>query len=358
MKTDFAKHYFNPKAPGSFAGIQSFENALKDKKIKFNSKDVKKWLLDQSEYTLHKPIRKKFPRNRIIVYGIDDTFQADLIDLQNISDQNDNFKYLLCVIDVFSKRAWVFPLKNKTGQSIIDSFKIIFQKNIPKRIHTDDGQEFINKACQAYFKKLDINFYTLKSEMKASIVERFNRTIKEKMWRYFTHANDKRYIDVLDDIVSSYNNSYHRSIKMKPSQVNKKNQDKVFLNLYGFDPNKIDDSNYKQIKINFKVGDKVRISKYKNIFAKGYTPNWTEEIFEIDKILYRDQPVYIIKDYDGEIIKGVFYDKELQKVLKTDNSYEIIILDTRKRKGRTEYLVKWKGYPDKFNKWVDQSDLG
>lgn len=356
LSMNFKKHYFDPKQPGSFSGLHSFYKALREKdKISYSY--IKKWLTNQDEYTLHKPIRKKFTRNRIIVYGINDTFQADLIDLQKISKQNKGNRYLLSVIDIFSKHAWVIPVKNKKGQTILDAFKKIFKENIPKRIHSDDGQEFINKSSQQYFKKLGIKFYTLKSEMKASIVERFNRTLKEKMWRLFTKNKNYKYINVLNDLVHSYNNSYHRMIKMKPSEVNLNNEDKVFLNLYGFDPKKGHDSDYTQIKINFCVGDLVRLSKNKNIFEKGYTPNWTREIFEVEQILYRNPPVYIVKDSQGEIIKGVFYQQELQKVYDAHESIKASIVKTRKNKGQIEYLVKKRGYPKSFVKWVDQNEI-
>ena len=152
------KLYYNPTQPGSYSGFSSFEIY-----IDIPKGIVKNWLLDQDTYNLHRPIRKKFKRNRIIVSGIDDTWQADLIDLQNFSKENNGFKYLLTVIDVFSKYAWVFPIQNKTNKAIISSFQKIFQKRRPKKIHTDQGQEFVGKECQKFFKDHGISFYTLNS---------------------------------------------------------------------------------------------------------------------------------------------------------------------------------------------------
>lgn len=343
------KLYYDPKNPGSFSGIQGFKRTLKDK---ISNKDLKKWFMDQDTYTLHKPLKKKFTRNRIVVYGIDNTWQADLIDLRDLSSINSGFNYLLTVIDVFSKFAWAIPLKNKTNKTIIEAFKKIFSsKRIPNRIHTDKGSEFIGKVCQQYLKKNKVHFYILNSEMKASIIERFNRTLKEKMWRYFTKLRKKKYIDVIDDLVYSYNHSYHRSIKMRPIDVNKQNEDKVFLNLYGIKSLDI-------VAPKFKVGDKVRISKNKYLFDKGYTPNWTQELFIISEVIIRDIPVYKIKDLANEEIKGVFYEPELQKVTKTDEVFLVEeILKKRKTKRGVEVLIKWLGYPDKFNSWVLESDV-
>ena len=178
------KLYYDPKQPGSYSGYYGFRKTLRDEKIK--NKKLKEWLMDQETYTLHRPLRKKFKRNRIVVYGKDNTWQADLIDLQDLASINSNYKYLLTVIDVFSKYAWVVPLKNKTNKIVIEAFKKIFKNRKPERLHTDQGQEFLGKECQKYLKNEKVSFYILNSEMKASIVERFNRTLKEKMWRYFT----------------------------------------------------------------------------------------------------------------------------------------------------------------------------
>jgi len=168
------------------------------------------------------------------------------------------------------------------------------------------------------------------------------------MWRYFTHASTQRYLDVLPALVESYNNSYHRSIKMAPNQVTRHNEADVRKRLY---PTK---ASYRP-RWKFSVGDQVRLCQARRAFKKGYLPNWTEEIFVINTRYATDPPTYAIKDYDGEIIAGKFYAEELQKVVKEkDDSYKVEeIIKTRKRGGKTEYFVKWVGYPAKFNSWVD-----
>lgn len=346
------KNYTNPKFPGSFSGLNSFYRSNPNiKKSK-----IKDWALSQESYTLHKPKIKKFKRNQTIVSGINDTFQADLIDMKKLSDVNDDYVFLLTVICVFSKYAWIIPLKNKKSSTVIEAFKQIFDERQPLRLHTDQGSEFINNECKTYLKKLNIKLYFINSEMKAAIVERFNRTIKEKMWRYFTYAKTYKYINILDDLVHSYNNSYHRSIKTKPILVNKKNEKQIWLNLYGF--NKNDLPSVSKIKLKFKNGDIVRISKTKSTFEKGYTKNWSIEIFEIIKCNLKDPPTYTLKDLNDEIIEGVFYEKELQKVYKLDDVFQIDqVLKKRTIRGKKQIYVSWIGYNKNFNSWIDENNL-
>lgn len=357
---EFYDLYYNTAEPGSFSGLNSFINAYKNKhrlkRIPKKLRDqIKSWFLNQDTYTLHKPKRKNYKRNRIYAMGIDDTWQADLVDVSKIDDENDEYKYILTCIDVFSKFAWAIPLKNKSTRPVISAFTTIFKDRVPKKLHCDQGNEFVNAACQKFLVSKEIKFYYLNSEMKASIIERFNRTLKEKMWRYFTYTDSKRYIDVLDQIVNSYNNSYHRSIKMKPVDVNKENENKVWINLYSFDRKKYIPLENRKWQIKFKVNDKVRISLNKKIFEKGYTPNWSQEIFIVNKVILRDKPVYQLRDLNNTIIKGVFYEEELQEITKTDEIYQISeVLKTRKYKGKTQYFVSWKGYPKEFNSWVTE----
>ncbi|GFT24568.1 putative uncharacterized transposon-derived protein F54H12.3 [Trichonephila clavipes] len=333
--------YRVPEHAGSFGGIDAVHRSLKGK---VSRKDIKNWLQTKESYTLHKPVRKKIDTNRVIVGRINQQFQADLVDMQSLSSFNDGYKYLLTCIDVLSKYAWAMPLKNKKSESIVSAFKKIFSERIPKKLQTDAGKEFVNVVFQKYLKKMKVGFFTTNNKAKASIVERFNRTLKTKMWKYFTEMNTKCYIDVLGKLVYSYNHTWHRSIRMEPSSVSEGNQTQVWLTLYG--------QSLKESKSIFKVGDTVRISREKLNFEKGYTQNWTREIFTIHQILSRNPIVYRVKDLSGEIIQGTFYPQELQKV--SDSGFYPVekVIRTRKRNGKSEYLVKFQGYPDKFNAWV------
>ena len=302
--------YTNPSQPGSFSGLESFYRALTQNEKKAIPKSkIKKWLQGQESYTFHYPRKSRFKRNQIIVGGIDKTWQADLADFQNVSKDNDGFRYVLVVIDVFSKFVWVELLKNKTAQIVLDAFSNVLIKSNrkPKQLQSDDGKEFVNHKLKKFLDSNDINFYTVKSENKACIVERVIRTLKEKIYRYFTYTKSKKYIDIIDDIVSSYNATYHRTIKMAPNQVNFSNEQNIWEKVYIF-------NNNKPLKFNFKVGDQVRLSKVKEVFSKGYVKKWTREIFIITKQVPRYPPVYKVKDLKSEEIEGVFYEEEIQKI--------------------------------------------
>nr|DAC81388.1 TPA_asm: integrase [Parasteatoda house spider adintovirus] len=286
-----------------------------------------------------------------MVSGMSIQFQADIADLKGIVNFNDDYRYILTCIDVFSKYAWAFPLKRKDSSSIISSFKEIFKERKPIKLQTDQGKEFLNKNFQSYLKKAGVHFFFTFNHTKSSIVERFNRTLKTKLWKYFTAKNTFRYIDVLEDIMKSYNNTYHTSIKMEPAKVTKENEKQVFNNLYQNLPNQ------KRYKCTFKIGEAVRISKSKMVFEKGYENNWSEEIFIINHCISRIPPVYKIKDLMGEEIKGTFYTQELQRVILPETFPVEKILKKRFHENKLEYLVKFKGYPSKFNAWLPSNDL-
>lgn len=338
--------YYNTKRSGSFGGVKPLTDNVKP-----NSKRVKKWLSFQDTYTLHKPIRRKFSRRKTIVAGIGEQYQADLIDVRHLKRENDNFNYILTCIDVFSKVAFAIPLKNKTSASIIQAFKDIFSlRDKPRVIQTDKGSEFTNSIVQNYFRNLGVrHFVSENDDIKASIVERFNRTLKERLWRYFTYRNSRRYLEVLPDLVDSYNNTYHRSIKLKPSEVNYQNQEQVWQRLYG------QPSSTKQKS---QVGDRVRVSATKVQFSKGYLPSWSEELFTISRTLRTSPITYVLKDDNGEELKGSFYQQELQKVgEKSLYRIETVLRTRRGSRGRKEVLVKWWGYPESFNSWIPQHQL-
>jgi Integrase core domain len=301
---------------------------------------------------LHKPVKRKFQRRRVIAYDIDDVWSSDLVEMQEWSKQNNGFRYMLNVVDVFSKYAWSVPMKDKTGITTVNAFKQIIEisKRKPKHIWVDKGKEFYNRHMDEWLNQNNIIRYSTFGEHKSAVVERFNRTLKEKMWKRFTAENTRNWIKMLDKLMATYNNTVHSTIKMTPVEASKrKNEDKVRC------------IHYQAIKMDvnkskFNVGNKVRISRTKALFEKGYLPNWSEEIFEIMEVKHTSPFTYILKDIAGEVIAGSFYSDELQKTNQEIFRIEKVI---RKKKinGINHGLIKWLGYNNKFNEWKPLSEI-
>jgi hypothetical protein len=352
--------YSNVSNPASFGGINKLYIQAQKLFPTLTRKYVQNWLKRINSYTLHKPVRHKVKRNKILIQRINEQWEADLVDMQMFSKTNNGFKYILTVIDSFSKKLYVFALKNKNQFSIIKAFKKLFKNVKPEKLRTDRGLEFNNNVFKSFLKKNDVIYFTSNdSKIKCAIVERVNRTLKEKMFRYFTHNGTRKYIDILDDLVSSYNNSYHRSIKMSPSEVDESNEKIVLKNLYGTTSFKdIILPNLTQLN-SMKLNDNLRI-KYdlnKN-FDKSYYPLWTDRTYNIRSIIDRPIKTFQLQSADDEI-DGSFYGQELQKVADEDSlNYRIEkVIEKRKRNRNIEYLVKWIGYPVKYNQWIPEKML-
>ena len=336
------QRYYNQKLVGSYGGVAALRRVV-------SGQDVERRLSEQDTYTLHKPVRRRFKRRCVVVGGPNQQWQADLVDVSRLKKTNDGTAFLLTVIDVFSKRAWCIPLKNKSALSLVAAFAPLLGNKAPITLQTDKGSEFLNRALQKLLKEYGVHhFATRNEETKASIVERFNRTLKTRMWRYFTKIQSVRYIVVLHDFVRSYNNTFHRAIGMAPSEVNATNQEEVWQRLYGHESVGIP---------KYRVGDCVRISKAKRQFKKGYMANWTEELFTNVDTHRSEPPVYRLADWHGERLAGTFYEPELQKVVVSkDKTYRIEEI-LRWRNKRREAFVKWFGWPAAFNSWIDAKTL-
>ena len=282
--------FFDKKSSGSGASETSRANGMSE------VSNVK--LADE----LHKPVIKKLSKRKVYSSFKDNIWGVDLADMQLLSRQNKGIKYLLCVIDLFSKYAFVVPLKDKKGASIVKGFeKIVNQSGRrPNKIWVDQGSEFYNKVFKNWLKNKEIEMYSTYNEGKSVVAERFIRALKNKLYKHMTAIGKNVYWNVLNDVVEKYNNTINRSIGMKPKDV-KSDKEAVY----------VAESSEKRAR--FSVGDRVRISKFKNIFAKGYTPNWSKEIFVVNKIKNTVPWTYELKDLNGEDIIGSFYDRELQK---------------------------------------------
>ena len=329
-----------PDSYGSYTGLK--------RQSKKSDKEIYDYLSRQDAYTMHKEVKRKFPRRKTFSKGIDDLWQIDLADLSSLASYNDNYRYLLTCIDVFSKFGRVEPLKSKNAAEVAEAFSRMVTARAPIYLQSDKGTEFLNATFRKLTEDRDIVHYTSENDdIKCAVVERWNRTLLGKLFKYMTHMNTHRYIDVLQDAVKSYNASFHRSIGMAPNEVSHENEDRVRSRLF---PPK----SKKKPRWKLEIGDVVRIAYTRGrIREKGYAKRWTEELFKVKQRFPTQPPTYGITDYVGEAIKGKFYAQELQKVADKGTFKIEKIIKTRRRGKKTEYFVKWVGYPEKFNSWVE-----
>lgn len=307
--------------------------------------NVKQKVVDE----LHKPARKNFKRRRVIIKGLNDLFQADLVEMIPYANDNKGYRYILVVINAFSKYVWAYPVKRKTGQAVTDAMKKVLSslKTTPNHMQTDMGKEFYNKEFQELMRKFNINHYSTFSNLKSSIVERCNRTLKNIMWKQFSMQGSYKWLQLLPKIVNQYNSKKHRTTGFKPKDVNASNARQILQNAYSH-PKTVDPKKQK-----FAVGDHVRISKYRAAFSKGYTPTWSNEIFTIVKVRLTNPTTYILQDETREEIKGGFYEFELQKTKHPDT----FLVEKVIRKKGDQLLVKWLGFDSKHNSWISKNDI-
>ena len=287
---------------------------------------------------VHRQSRKPKEYRKVEVSDVNDIWSMDLVEMQNFEKENKGYKYLLTCIDLFSRYAWVEPLKNKTGVEVMNAIKRIFESANakPNKIWVDEGSEFYNKDVKGFLKNIEL--YSTYGKAKASIIERFNRTFKGMMYKTFTIHMNHKWVKILNDLILLYNNKKHRGIgNMTPNEI------------YTKKPTKIQnvDANKKMKKLKFKIGDRVRISYSKAVFDKGYYPNYTDELYKIKAIKSKIPPMYSIEDSTGEEIKGSFYESEMVKTQQKEDVYLIEkVIETKKINGKKMALVKWLGYKE------------
>ena len=350
--------YNDPANPAGFAGINQLwiEAKKKDKNIK--KKDVIEYLEGHRTYTIHRPRRVRFKRSRTMPAGYMTDVQCDLADFQKLSRQNNGYNYALVAIDVLSKRVFAEPVRTKKGKDMIQAFESILERMEmhPHRVFSDKGTEFTCKEMTEFFKGKDIEKFTPNSStVKASLAERCIRNIKQRLYRYMSEKHTLKWAEAIHKIVDAINHSKCRAIGgLRPIDISFNNARKIREKIYG----RIG-SNINRKKTRFQKNDFVRMSRNKNVFAKGYLPNYSDEILQVDLVKNRANPNrYRVKDEKGEHFEGYFYPEELTKVRKDENtSYRIekIISKRKKKDGKKEYLVKFFDYPNP--EWIDESQF-
>lgn len=365
--------WYNPRHPGSFAGPSKLYQVVKrEGKYDIGLGKIKKFLQNQDAYSLQKKVKRRgMRRRRVVVQGIDYQWEADLADVQNLAEYNDNVKFLLVIVDVFSRFLWVRPLKDRKAKSVIEAFKDLLQgPRRPKAIRTDKGSEFYNRYLQQYLRDQHIKIFYALNETKANFAERYIQTLKKRLYRYFTHLQKHKYLNILQDVVQSINDTPNRSLNGRtPASVTPENEDEVRLDAYlarekkkkALVP-KVKKSPFlkKRQRFVFKIGDQVRITHLRRTFQRDYDQTYSEEIFVVsDRFVSQGIHIYKLKDMMDDPIRGTFYASELQKVTKDAQAIWRIekILRKRKVRGKEEVLVRWLGWPKKFDSWISKSDI-
>jgi len=358
---DLKQNYNTAGHPIAFSGINSIYNYYKGILDLEKIKDV---LSSIETYTLHREFHKE-QRNPSYSHFKRYQFQADLVDFQKYSKSNDGVNYLLTVIDTFTRYAFVRPLQSKHAEKVVNAFVSIFEESItlPKILTFDRGSEFTNNYFKEFCRLNNIDVRMADSSSHAPFVERFNRTFQSLVYKHMSQFETERYLDMKDDkgnsipvlsnLVKTYNNRKHRSIGVTPFEA--ENNPNVHLDM------RLKMSKYyesvKRKPVKFNIGDKVRIAKLKGKFSRGYQESANAEIFKIYEIKRKKIPMYILSNFNGtEIIKGAFYSFELTKV--TGDVYRVEkVIRTRKRNGKTEHYVKWKGFDDSHNSWIEADNI-
>lgn len=296
---------------------------------------------------LHRKTIKKFKRRRTIIKGLDDLWQADLAIMTNQIKNNRGYGLILVVIDCFSKYMWTVPLKSKSGAEVSAAMKkILMQGRVPKNLQTDQGREFYNSTFAQLMNQYKINHYSTFSVIKAAIVERVVRTLKERLFKHFSMTGSFKWVDVISKITDEYNDTKHSTIQTKPKNVTVKNEKLILQTYYNV-------LKQADLKNKFAVGDLVRISKEKYLFDKGYTPKWTTELFRIVKVCLTNPTTYLLEDLRQNPLRGGFYAQELQKTKQPD---VYLVEKILRRKGSKVY-IKWLGLDNSHNSWEEKKNI-
>ena len=315
---NYLSHLYTELGSGaSFGGAdQLFKTVKKENKYDISRRQVNEFLAKLDSYTLHKGARKKFKTQPVIVGGLFELHQADLMDMVSITAHNKGLRYILIVIDCFSRMAWAEPLKTKNASDMLGAFEKIYKRALtPEKLTSDKGSEFLNATVQHFFSAHDITYIPTHGLAKAQFVERLIRSLKSLLWRYFTFNKTYKFYDIIQKLMEENNNRYHTSIHMSPRDVNDANEKDVFNTLYGH----MEHGEYEKQTPKYAMGDLVRISKWKHAFKKSYEENYTHEVFRIRDVLRGPLVQYRLYDMDYEPIIGKFYQPELVKVDKNEH---------------------------------------
>lgn len=356
--------YTDPSHPASFSGPRRLKREVdREGRFKISRKEIVSFLESQDTYSTNRPVHRRFKRNRIMVSGVHQQYDMDLCDMSKLRRYRGNrgTRYLLTVIDVFSRFAFVRPLRNKTGKVVAKALEdIMTSGSKPERCRSDKGAEFRCKPVTDLLQRLGVKQYFSTSDLKCQSVERLNQTLKGAIYKWCYQNRSFAYVTVLDELVRGYNHRVHSSLfGLSPSEVNESNQAKLWNLMYVA---KAGGEKQRNRMFKYQEGDLVRVSLARRTFERSYIQKFTSQIYKIRGRVYRENvPVYLLMDLEEEPIKTAFYEPELQRVrknLEDASDWEIEKILKRRKSGKAqEVLVRYRGLGPKFDRWLSRASL-
>ena len=357
IKAEIRRNWTSGKHPISFSGPTNIQRYYPT----VSKKVIEDAISGLDTYTLFREEKKPRYYNPIFVRKKREIIQSDLIDLSSLSAENDGVKYLLVVIDTFTRFAWIEPLKTKSADDVLKGFQKIERRmpgGLGESLMTDQGKEYVNRQFQNYLKRLGVK--VIVPNNKCPHVERFNRTFQNLLYKYMEENQTHKYLDKLGGFVELYNNRYHRIIRTSPFLAEKpENYQSVLSAVERYYTSA---ARAKKKKPSFKIGDHVRITAHKNLFHKGYYQTFKPNVYRVSEVLsHLPETMYKISDLEsGAVEAGSWYESELQLVSQDyDNTVFKIekVIKTRKKGEAKEALVKWKYWPESENSWIPYSAI-
>ena len=343
--------YTRAGEPGAYTNPTKLSKALGIARGK-----AEKALATSRTAQLHRRTVKKFPRRKILALP-GHYLTLDLADMSRVKEHNDGHKFIAYGLDMGSRYGYARPLKTKSAKEVTQAVREMFQemkeagRRLPRSIFTDQAGEFKSKTFLDFMKSKHVHvYYSRDTVIKSAMAERFILTITRMLWRYFTENNTYTYLDVLPKIIRSYNTSYHSAIKRAPSSVRPSDAHELWLLQHW-------DKQLPERAPRFAVGDYVMLVKDRRFAEKSTTRAVTSELFTVAKVIESTPVTYSVADLNGSLLRGSFYEHELVATTAPELYAVEAVLKKRTRRGKDEYLVKWRDYGDDFNTWVKPEDL-
>jgi hypothetical protein len=308
MERVLKRNYYDKGYKTSFTSKSAL---IKHFKGKYPAKDVAEWADKQQNITRFAPAIARFPRQPIFAHKFNDIWQVDLASMEKFSKFNKNYKHFAVITCCLSRFTYTFKLKTKKSDELIEQLKKLFKTIKPSIMASDMGGEFSSKKYLDFLKSHKIQDWKMKNtETKAALSEARIKLIKSRIYKFMEFNNTKKWIDFLADATRNVNDTFTRNIGMSPSEAiaDLKNEKIIFLKLYA---NKI---GWPTKPHSLKEGDKFRVSHYKKTFRKGYLETFSDETFSLKKVIPRDNKINLLQleDSGGEVIKGLFYPREVR----------------------------------------------